>query len=34
MDFLPVVITAAVMTAARWPGHLLWSWLRQKHGIP
>lgn len=33
MDFLPAIVTTAAVAAA-WPAHLLWSWLRQKHGLP
>ena len=33
MDFLPAIVTAAAIWLARWPGHMLWQWVRTRHGL-
>lgn len=33
MDFLPAAVVSAVMALAAWPGHIVWHWLRSKHGL-
>lgn len=33
MDYVPALVAVAGM-AAGWPLHLLWAWVKQKHGMP
>lgn len=33
MDYIPALVAAAGIVVG-WPAHLLWAWLKQKHGMP